>query len=105
MKPDQDLPHLAQYRQLADYSPAYGDFVVWSGWFITWHGVVSNYDLKTEELYIIFAGVPFLLFTMDEEEQKRETKKIKLSKIKNASQGNWAIQQHDHARNAVIWYI
>lgn len=97
--------YLAQYRRLSEYTPAYGDFVVWSGWFTTWHGVVSNYDQQTDELYIIFANIPFLLFTMSSEEQERETKKIKLSKIKNASQGNWAIQQHDPIRNTIVWYV
>ncbi len=100
-----EIPPLAQYRRLADYVPAYGDYVVWSGWFTTWHGVVSNFDPKTNELYIIFAGVPLLLFTMGEDEQKKETNKIKLSKIKNASQGSWAIQQHDRTHNAIVWYI
>lgn len=97
--------HLAQYRPLSDYVPAYGDYVVWSGWIATWHGVVANYDPKEDELYIIFAGVPFLLFTMTEEEQKKATRKIKLAKIKNAAQGNWAVQQHLQAHNAVVWYI
>jgi hypothetical protein len=96
---------LALYRSLKDYKPAYGDYVIWSRWFTTWHGIISNYDQDTDDLYIIFAGVPFLLFTMSEEEQKKETKKIKLTKIKNASQGNWSIQQHHQAHNTVIWYI
>lgn len=100
-----DVPPLAQYRQLVDYKPAYGDFVVWSGWLVTWHGIVTNYDQREDELYIIFAGVPFLLFTLSETEQEKETKKIKLTKIKNATQGSFAIQQHDHLRNAVVWYI
>jgi hypothetical protein len=100
-----EMPHLAQYRRLADYVPAYGDYVVWSGWFTTWHGIVSNYDNKSNDLYVIFSGIPLLLFTMSEEEQKVDTKTINLLKIKNAPQGKWAIQQHDRTRNAIIWYI
>jgi hypothetical protein len=96
---------LALYKSLSDYIPSYGDYIVWSRWLTTWHGIISNYDPNTDDLYIIFAGVPFLLFTMAEEEQKKETKKIKLAKIKNATQGNWAIQQHHQAHNTVIWYI
>ncbi len=97
--------NLAQYMSLTDYRPSYGDYVVWSGWLTTWHGVVSNYDPKTDELYIIFAGVPVLLFTMGDKEQEKETKKIKLSTIKNATQGSYAIQQHDKLRNTVTWYV
>ena len=97
--------HLAQYRALANYTPAYGDFVVWSGLVTSWHGVVSNYNQQTNEVYIIFASIPFMLFTMDNEEQERETRKINLSKIKNATKGTWAIQQHDSIRNTVVWYV
>ncbi len=100
-----DAPALAHYKPLSDYVPAYGDYVVWSGWFTTWHGIVSNYDQETNKLSVIFSGIPFLLFTMDHTQQKVDTREIELTKIKNASQGKWAIQQHDRVRNAVIWYI
>lgn len=102
---NQSPPPLAQYKDLSDYNPGYGDFVVWSGWFSTWHGIVSDYDNKSGDLYIIFAGVPFLLLTMTEAEQQKETKQVPLSRIKNASKGTWAINRHDATRNANIWYI
>lgn len=100
-----DLPPLAQYRQRSEYIPQYGDYIVWSKWFSTWHGVVTNFDANTQELHVVFAGVPFLLFTMDEEAQKKETQRIKLSEIKNAGNGKFAIQRHDQTQNAIIWYI
>lgn len=98
-------PPLAQYFDLSGYRPSYGDFVVWSGWFTTWHGVVTNYDPETDELYIIFSTVPFILFTMNDDEQTKETQRIKLSQIKSASHGTYAIQQHDYTRNTNIWYL
>ena len=79
--------------------------MVWSGWLTTWHGIVSFYDEDTDELHVIFAGVPFLLFTMNDGEMKTETKKMSLSKIRSAPKGIWAIQQHDYTKNASIWYI
>jgi len=100
-----DLPPLAQYKSLSEYLPAYGDYVIWSGWITTWHGIVSYYDSKSNELHIIFSGVPFLLFTMGDDELQKETKAINLAKIKNATQGSWAILQHDYKRNTNIWYI
>jgi hypothetical protein len=100
-----DTSALAHYRPLTDYAPAYGDYIVWSGWWTTWHGIVSNYDVKTGEIYVIFSGIPFLLLTMSDEQQRVDTRVINITKIKNASQGKWAIQQHDRIRNAVIWYI
>ena len=100
-----DLPPLAQFKSLPDYSPAYSDFVVWSGWLTTWHGIVSYYDQDSDELHVIFSNIPFLLFTMSDTEMKKETRKIKLSTIKNSPKGIWAIQQHDYTKNASIWYI
>lgn len=100
-----DLPPLAQYRSLAEYIPHYGDYIVWAGLITTWHGVVTNYDEETGELAIIFAGLPFLLFTMKEHEQEREIRKIKLSKIQAASHGTFAIHKHDYTRNATVWFI
>jgi hypothetical protein len=100
-----ELPPLAQYRSLDEYNPAYADFVVWSGWITTWHGIVVNYDNEAGELHVIFSNVPFLLFTLNEQEMKNETRMIPLSKIKSAAKGAWAIHQHDYTKNASIWYI
>lgn len=100
-----DSPALAHYRPLSDYTPAYGDYIVWSGWWTTWHGIVSNYDVKTGDLSVIFSGIPFLLLTMSDQQQRVDTRVINIKKITNASQGKWAVQQHDRIRNAVIWYI
>lgn len=100
-----NLPSLAHFRRLNTYSPAYGDYFVWSKWFSTWHGVVKYHDLEKGEIHIIFAGVPFLLFTMTDGEQEAETRKIKLSEIRSAKQGKYAIQQQDKEANTGIWYI
>jgi len=100
-----ELPPLAQYKPRSEYSPQYGDYFIWSRWFSTWHGVVTNFDANVGELSVVFAGVPFLLFTMPENEQKKETRKISLDEVKKASNGKYAIQRHDQTQNAVIWYI
>ena len=67
--------------------------------------MVSNFDTETNELSIIFSGVPFILFTLDGDEQEKETKKIKLGKIRGANHGTFAVLQHDYSRNANIWYL
>ena len=36
---------------------------------------------------------------------EKETKKISLGKIREAGNGKFAIQRHDEAQNAIIWYI
>lgn len=103
-----DLPPLAQYKPRNEYKPQYGDYFVWSGWFSTWHGTVVGHDQNTDEVSIIFAGVPFLLFTIDlanEDVVEKETKKLLLGKIRKAGNGKFAIQRHDEVQNAIIWYI
>lgn len=78
---------------------------MWSGLVTTWHGVVTNFDPEKSELYIIFSGLPMLLFTMNDKEQEKETKKIPLSQITGSAPGKFAVLQHDFANNANIWYI
>lgn len=98
-----ELPPLAQFRPRVQYVPQYGDYVIWSRWFSCWHGVVKFYDEQTGDIHVIFAGVPFILFTMNDQEQDKETKKIKLSELRGAKNGKFAILQHDS--QASIWYI
>ncbi len=100
-----ELPPLAQYKPISQYVPQYSDYIVWTGWLSTWHGIVTNYDKSTDELYIIFSTIPFLLFTMSDQEQAAETKKIKLSEILKSRSGTYAVQQHSHSHNVSIWYI
>jgi hypothetical protein len=101
---DEGTP-LAHYRGLDRYVPKFGDFVVWSGWFSQWHGVVNGFNLDLQEVDIIFSVTPFVLLTLDPEEIKRETHKVKISKIRSASKGSWAIMQHDTDQNTNIWYV
>ena len=75
------LPPLVQYKDIRNYTPAYGDFVIWSGLMTTWCGVVSNYNKESKSLSIIFSGVPFVLFTLMPSEQAKETKEMKLEDI------------------------
>jgi len=104
-KTKQNLPPLAQYKSRSEYKPQYGDYLVWSKWFTTWHGLVVDYDQTTNELFVVMAGIPYLLFTMQSTEFERETVKIKLTDIKRAPNGKYAIQHHDQSQNAIIWFI
>lgn len=100
-----ELPPLAQYFPREQYVPQYGDYIVWSRWFSCWHGVVKYFDEEANDVHVIFAGVPFLLFTMSNEQQEKETFKIKLSELRSARNGKYAILQHNYAANANVWYI
>lgn len=98
-------PPLAHYKDISDYVPRFGDYIIWSGWFVTWHGIVSDFDDRTGDLITIFSGNPYVLLTLTPEEQKRETSRVHLSKVQGASHGTFAILQHDAERNVNIWFI
>lgn len=98
-----ETPPLAYHRQKVDYVPKYGDYITWSGWFSTWHGLVVDYDKTTDEVSIVFAGVPFLLVTMQESDIPREIKKIRLADLRQAPNGKYAIQVIEE--NTAIWYV
>jgi len=100
-----DLPPLAQYAQLNDYAPSYSDIIIWSGFWSTWVGVVTNYDARNDELYVIFSTIPYVLFTLTEAEQIGHTQKLSLARIKSSIKGTFAIQKHDFAKNTNIWYL
>lgn len=100
-----ELPPLAFYKSIQSYSPSYGDYFVWSRWFTTWHGVVTHWDIEAGTLSIVFAGMPFLLLTMSEQEQQKETRTLKIMDIKNAKNGKFAIQQQDPETKQPVWYI
>ena len=100
-----NLPPLAFYKAIRSYMPTYGDYFVWSKWFSAWHGVVVNWDMEEGTIDVVFAGLPFLLLTMSEEEQAKETRTIKISELKNAKNGKYAVQQQDKESGQPVWYI
>lgn len=99
------LPPLAYHRPRALYNPLYGDFIIWSKWFTTWYGVVTNFDVNNKELSVIFEGLPILLFTMSDEDQAEETYTLKLTELKNAKNGKYSVLQRDPQTREYIWYI
>lgn len=94
---------LAHYRSRETYTPKYGDYFVWSGIITTWHGLVTNYNKDTDELSVVFSNVPFLLLTMDDYEQEKQTRKIKLSKVRSSVNGKFAASRVEE--ETTIWYI
>jgi len=87
---------LAQYKQISNYKPKIGDFVVWHGWFTHYYGIINGID--DNSVRIIKSGMPVLLFSMDAEEMENNMEIVSTNKIKK-SRGAYAIQQNG------IWYI
>ena len=98
-----DLPPLASYKSTAVYNPRYADFIIWSGWFRTWYGLVNNFDSQTGVISVIFEGTPRLLVTLTEDEMINTTVLVRLSDIRNRKRGSWSIQQTINGQS--IWYV
>ncbi len=92
---------LARYRPRSSYLPQIGDYLVWSGWITQWHGLVIGIDQRRNELRVLFAGVPYLLFNMPDEERDRNTRRLDLDEIKAATQGKYAILKIEEG----VWYV
>ena len=87
---------LAQFRPIQYYIPRVGDFVIWHGWFTHYYGIINGHD--SNKVKIIKAGLPILLFTMEEDEIDKNTITVSLNKIKKPKAG-YAIHQSG------IWYV
>jgi len=97
-------PPLAFYKDRSQWMPKYGDYITKSNWFSTWVGIVVGFD-GVDKLEVIWAGLPFLLFTMSPSEHAKETKHESLSDIRNSSNGKYAIQQSDSKTKESVWYV
>ena len=94
---------LAVYKSIADYVPAYSDFVIRAGWFRTWYGVVVDFDADNQTVAISFEGTPCLLFTMQSDEINDSLHVINLSDIKKMKKGRWYVQKSSGGQN--VWYL
>ncbi len=97
---------LASYNSLNNYMPRPGDYIIWSGWWSTWHGIVSRFDPTDEIVSVIFANLPAILFRMGSKEQTKETFHLDLDKIRTPTfLTSFAVHQYDKQRNSSIWYV
>lgn len=85
---------LALYKPIQSYNPRVGDFVIWHGWFTHYYGIV-NYT-HNNKVKIIKAGLPELLFNMDQSDMEKNSIIVDANKIKKSK--DYAILQSN------IWY-
>lgn len=103
--PEIQAPPLAVYKSIADYVPAYADFIIWAGWLRTWYGIVLDYNAENQSIAIAFEGTPRLLFTMQDEEIHANVITISLPDVRRRKflKGCWYAQQSNNGQN--VWYI
>lgn len=92
---------LAQYKSLTQWSPQIGDFIVQHGWFTHWFGIING--INNGVLTITKAGLPLLLFTMDEIEISKNLIQVPISKITRSRGGKFAVLQTAGTNN--VWYV
>lgn len=95
--------NLAQSLPIAKWRPTLGDFVVWHGWLQHWFGVISSINAEGT-VTITKAGMPILLFTMDELEQTKNKITVAVSAINRSRGGKYAVMQALPG-TANVWYV
>lgn len=88
---------LAEYRSIKKYVPKTGDLIIWHGWFSHFYGIINGHDDKS--VRVVKAGLPFLLFTMSQDQMDESHEIIPLSKIKGSKGGEYAVH------SGGIWYV
>ncbi len=91
------------YREIGSYQPRVGDFVIWSGWFTSWHGIVTGVDQKAGTFKAVFATLMSNLANLEQDEICKETREIGLSKVRKSWAGAWSAMTVE--RSEQIWYV
>ena len=92
---------LAQFKSLSTWRPQIGDFIIQHGWLTHWFGVINAIDGGS--LSIIKAGLPVLLFSMDDAEMQKNTVILGINTIMRSRGGKFAVMQTINGSN--VWYI
>lgn len=100
-----EAPPLAKFLPITQYIPSIGDFVIWAGWFRTWYGVIAGVSSDSRSLQVIWEGLPYLLFTLTDAEQKAALGTLDLAVIHGSKPGNISVMKHDTQHNSSVWYV
>lgn len=87
---------IAEFKDIVEYQPMIGDFVIWQGWFSTWYGIVSSTNDNT--MSVIFESTPRLLFTMNDVEMKKYTRTMDVNKVRVRKISCYIMQDR-------VWYV
>jgi hypothetical protein len=88
-------------QSILQYQPVYGDYLIWSKWFSTWHGFL--YEQKDSTLTFMMAGLPVFLTNKSGRGQKSIM--LDLNKIRNSKGGKFAVIRYERDKGLPIWYV
>ena len=89
-------------QSILTYSPVYGDYLVWSKWFTTWHGFLVDFDQKGDCSFVI-AGLP--IFLVNQNLSNKSIKVLKLDKIRNSGGAKFTIIRHTNEYDLPMWFV
>lgn len=84
------------------YQPVFGDYLIWSKWFSTWHGFLVEFDTK-DVVTFVMAGLPSLL--VSQTTVGKSIVKLNLTDIRNSKAGKFAIIRHSPEQNRMVWHV
>lgn len=87
---------------ILSYKPLYGDYLIWSRWFSTWHGFLVDFN-NPDDCVFVLAGLPILLVNTNG--GSKSIKSIALDRIRNSKGGQFTIIRHTNDRSLPIWYV
>ena len=97
-----DLAPACHTSSILTYKPLYGDHLIWSGWFSTWHGFLVDFKTPDDCTFMV-AGLPILLANQDG--STKSMKVISLQEIRNSKGGKFAIIRHSNEHGLPTWYL
>lgn len=97
---------LARYRELKQYQPKVGDFLIKHGLVFStkWFGII-NYIDKDGVLHVVIRGHPKILFLTSQDEIPTNLKRIVPSEITQATSGSYTAMQQEPGTNIPVWYV
>ena len=96
--------NLAHHAPISRWKPEVGDFIVWHGFFTHWFGVVC--EVKADEVTVIKAGMPLLLFSMSQSEYDKNKESIGIGMIQSGGSfwhGKYAAIKS--MQNTTVWFV
>jgi hypothetical protein len=85
---------LARFRDIRNYIPKIGDFVIWHGMLYgRWYGIINN--ITEDEVIILKENLPKLLFSLSKSERdNKDNQKItSVNVIRTSRGGEYSILQ------------
>lgn len=97
-----DFKPACHTSSILTYTPIYGDYLIWSGWFSTWHGFLIDFKQPSRCVFMV-AGLP--LFLVNQSGIGKSIKTLDLEQIRNSKAGMFAVIRHSNEHQFPTWFV